>query len=276
MPSFNLTSVPQALLLPSLAWRGNSDCHCAHSRQLLGIDKNIRFPRRWPECARCRIRVTSSASSTVRLSESIPSLSTTTPMLPSFSLSLLLCVLQCVGPVDTTTIIIIYNKDTTQCLSFVKSSGSVEDAKSTVVVLRIRPWVGRNRDVDGTCPPSHPVKIPKIGFFVRVAPYEGGQHVFSDGTTRMHADYFSGWEESFLQSVLDGCDNGSFFSADDQFCEDFLTGKDLPKVGSSCGTLESNLAKIQAVQPPPLDMSTITDEVIGGVMTLSRGEGTRG
>ena len=160
LPSFNLTSVPQALLLPSLAWRGNSDCHCAHSRQLLGIDKNIRFPRRWPECARCRIRVTSSASSTVRLSESIPSLSTTTPMLPSFSLSLLLCVLQCVGPVDT--IIIIYNKDTTQCLSFVKSSGSVEDAKSTVVVLRIRPWVGRNRDVDGTYPPSHPVKIPKI------------------------------------------------------------------------------------------------------------------
>ena len=67
-----------------------------------------------------------------------------------------------------------------------------------------------------------------------------------------------------------------FFLADDQFCEDFLTCKDLPKVGSSCGTLESNLAKIQAVQPPPLDMSTITDEVIGGVMTLSRGEGTRG
>ena len=86
--------------------------------------------------------------------------------------------------------------------------------------------------------------------------------------------YFSGWEESFLQSVLDGCDNGSFFSADDQFCEDFVTFRDLPKIGSSCGTLESNLAKVQAIQPPPLDMSTITDEVIDGVMTLPRGEGT--
>lgn len=131
-----------------------------------------------------------------------------------------------------------------------------------------------NRDVDGICPPSHPVKIPKIEFFVRVSPYEGGQHVFSDGTTRMHADYFSGWEETFLQTVLDGCDNGSFFSADDQFCENFVSFKDLPKVGSSCGTLASNLAKVQAFQPPPLDMSTITDEAIDGVVDLPRGEGT--
>ena len=131
-----------------------------------------------------------------------------------------------------------------------------------------------NRDVNGVCPPTHPVKIPKIEFFVRLGPYEGGQHIFSDGTTRMHADYFSGWDETFLQSVLDNCDNGSFESSDDMFCEDFVTFKDLPKVGSSCGTLQSNLAKVQAFQPPPLDTSTITDEVINGVVTLPRGEGT--
>lgn len=73
-----------------------------------------------------------------------------------------------------------------------------------------------NRDVDGTCPTSHPVKIPKIEFFMRIAPYMGGTHVFSDGTTRLHADYFAGWNDVELQSVLDNCDNGSFGSNPDQ------------------------------------------------------------
>lgn len=75
-----------------------------------------------------------------------------------------------------------------------------------------------NRDVSGTCPDTHPVKIPKIEFFVRVAPYLGGTHVFSDGTTRLHADYFSGWDQEKLQHVLDNCDNGSFESAPDMVC----------------------------------------------------------
>lgn len=75
-----------------------------------------------------------------------------------------------------------------------------------------------NRNVDGTCPESHPYKVPKIEFFIRVAPYAGGTHVFSDGTTRLHADYMSGWDEAQLQSVLDNCDNGSFESAPDQVC----------------------------------------------------------
>ena len=55
---------------------------------------------------------------------------------------------------------------------------------------------------DGECPSSHPVKIPEIQFFFRIAPYSGGQHIFSDGTSVYHADYFSGWKQNELQNVL--------------------------------------------------------------------------
>eukprot|EP00540_Astrosyne_radiata_P004172 CAMPEP_0116859856 /NCGR_PEP_ID=MMETSP0418-20121206/22073_1 /TAXON_ID=1158023 /ORGANISM="Astrosyne radiata, Strain 13vi08-1A" /LENGTH=502 /DNA_ID=CAMNT_0004494161 /DNA_START=213 /DNA_END=1718 /DNA_ORIENTATION=- len=129
-------------------------------------------------------------------------------------------------------------------------------------------------DVTGPCPPSHPVKLPKIEFFVRVSPYTGGPHIFSDGTTRMHADYFSGWNATFLQEVLDNCSNDSLESAPEGFCENHVTFKDAPKAVDPCGTLESELAKIQAFQPNRLDTSTITDEVINGVVNLPLGEGT--
>mmetsp|Transcript_25346 Transcript_25346/g.43138 ORF Transcript_25346/g.43138 Transcript_25346/m.43138 type:complete len:95 (-) Transcript_25346:6-290(-) len=45
-----------------------------------------------------------------------------------------------------------------------------------------------DRTALGSCPQTHPVKIPQIECFVRVYQYEGGVHVFSDGTTRTYAD----------------------------------------------------------------------------------------
>ena len=36
---------------------------------------------------------------------------------------------------------------------------------------------------DFDCPASHPVKMPELHLFVRVLDYEGGAHVFGDGTT---------------------------------------------------------------------------------------------
>ena len=132
-------------------------------------------------------------------------------------------------------------------------------------------------DVSQPCPSTHPVRIPLISLFVRLRNYQGGPHVFSDGTTRMHADYFSGWNESELQNVLDNCDNGSFESAPDAFCETFLTFKDAgpngEKTPDPCGTIDSELIKIQAFQPPPLDTSTITEEVIDMVKELPFGQG---
>merc|ERR1719420_864623 len=62
---------------------------------------------------------------------------------------------------------------------------------------------------DGDCPASHPVKIPEIQLYFRIQNYQGGQYVFSDGTSVYHADYFSGWDETFLQKVLDECSNES-------------------------------------------------------------------
>ena len=32
------------------------------------------------------------------------------------------------------------------------------------------------------CPTSHPVKLPELHLYVRVLEYEGGAHVFADGT----------------------------------------------------------------------------------------------
>ena len=55
---------------------------------------------------------------------------------------------------------------------------------------------------DGDCPDAFPVKLPEVHFYFRIAPYSGGQHVFSDGTPYYHADYFSGWKAAELQNVL--------------------------------------------------------------------------
>ena len=40
------------------------------------------------------------------------------------------------------------------------------------------------------CPASHPVKFPEVHLYVRVLEYEGGAHVFSDGTDVGHHCYY--------------------------------------------------------------------------------------
>ena len=39
-----------------------------------------------------------------------------------------------------------------------------------------------NECFDFSCPASHPVKMPEIHLYVRVLDYEGGAHMFSDGS----------------------------------------------------------------------------------------------
>ena len=39
-----------------------------------------------------------------------------------------------------------------------------------------------NECFDFDCPRSHPVKLPEIHLYVRVLEYEGGAHMFADGT----------------------------------------------------------------------------------------------
>jgi len=126
---------------------------------------------------------------------------------------------------------------------------------------------------DATCPDSHPIKLPIIHLFFRIMPYDGGWHTFSDGTGVFHADYVSGWDEEFLQDVLDNCENESFAANPNAFCEDMLTFKDGPKCTNerTCDFADPRLIeKVRAFQPnPALDIAgTIVEEetsvVVGG------------
>ena len=47
----------------------------------------------------------------------------------------------------------------------------------------------------------------QIHLFFRIMPYSGGWHMFADGSSVFHADYVSGWDEDFLQNLLDTCQN---------------------------------------------------------------------
>jgi len=125
---------------------------------------------------------------------------------------------------------------------------------------------------DGDCPSSHPVKIPEIQFFFRIAPYSGGQHIFSDGTSFYHADYFSGWKQNELQNVLDQCENDSDAAMPDAWCEDFVTFRDAPKIFDDNSEDSDIVQKLRSLQPnPPIDTSTITDELVDNVTNLPRG-----
>merc|ERR1711872_703089 len=96
-----------------------------------------------------------------------------------------------------------------------------------------------NECFDFDCPSSHPVKMPELHLYVRVLDYEGGAHVFADGSDVFHSDYFSGWDEDKLQHVLDNCDN-----RDD----------------------------LEKIQPGPIDIKgLISPEDVTGVPELPRG-----
>jgi hypothetical protein len=119
-------------------------------------------------------------------------------------------------------------------------------------------------DDEGECPSSHPVKVPQIHLFFRIMPYDGGWHTFSDGSGVFHADYVSGWDETFLQNVLDNCENDGDGAMPNFFCEDMLTFRDAPKCTdeNTCDFGDPNLIeKVRAFQPEPLDIAgTIVDE----------------
>lgn len=126
------------------------------------------------------------------------------------------------------------------------------------------------------CPPSHPVAVPRIDVFFRIAPYDGGHHTFSDGSSVFHSDYVSGWDEAFLQDILNNCDNDGFAAMPNFFCEDRLTFRDGPKCTDeeTCDFGDpALLEKLRAIQPEvPLDVKgTIIAEETEVVEELPRG-----
>lgn len=123
---------------------------------------------------------------------------------------------------------------------------------------------------DGECPDTHPVKLPEIQFFFRILEYTGGTHRFADGTSFYHADYFSGWDQNELQTILDTCSNDSEAAMPDAWCEDHVTFRDAPKDADL--EFEDLVIKLQQIQPnPPFDTTTITTEAIDNVVDLPRG-----
>jgi hypothetical protein len=132
-------------------------------------------------------------------------------------------------------------------------------------------------EFDTNCPASHPIKLPQVQLFFRIFRYDGGWHTFSDGSGVYHADYVSGWEEDFLQDVLDNCDNEGTAAMPNFFCEDFLTFRDGPKCidERTCDFADPNLLKkVRAFQPfTPLDVTgtIIAEETKTIVGTLPSG-----
>jgi len=125
---------------------------------------------------------------------------------------------------------------------------------------------------DGDCPASHPVKLPEIHLYFRIQDYPGGQHVFSDGSDIYHADYFSGWNETELQRVLDECSNDSDAASPDAFCEDFLTYRDGNKTTGVQKEDDNIRGTLEPLQPTPSlrPQLTVTTEAITNISTLPR------
>jgi len=125
---------------------------------------------------------------------------------------------------------------------------------------------------DFSCPSSHPVRFPELHLFVRILGYEGGAHVFSDGTDVFHSDYFSGWNDKELQNVLDNCENDSEAANPDAFCSDFLTFRGKAKEEGVQVEDDVIRAELEKIQPEPVDIkATISPEAVSGIPELLRG-----
>merc|ERR1712224_986621 len=85
-------------------------------------------------------------------------------------------------------------------------------------------------------------------------PYSGGWHMFADGSSVFHADYVSGWDEDFLQTLLDTCQNDGDGAMPNFFCDDHITFRDGPKCKDEdfCDFADPALIeKLRAIQPSP-------------------------
>lgn len=114
-------------------------------------------------------------------------------------------------------------------------------------------------EASDSCPGTHPVRIPRLDFFIRFFNTERAKWEFADGTGVFHADYISGWDEAFLQSLLDGGDG----DIDSQVT--FRNGL----VHQGADTPFRQALKDNRV--PLTDTSCISTEAIDNVQTLPRG-----
>ncbi|CAB9526031.1 expressed unknown protein [Seminavis robusta] len=78
--------------------------------------------------------------------------------------------------------------------------------------------------LDGPCPSSHQAgRFPQIQVFVRLESYPGGEHILSDGSDTLHADFMNAWDNDKLSSIIDECQPADLANEDACGCEDFFT-----------------------------------------------------
>jgi len=125
------------------------------------------------------------------------------------------------------------------------------------------------------CPASHPIKIPEINLFLVINNYEGGAHVFSDGTDMFHSDFMSGWDVPALQYVLDNCDNGSNIPDGGNFCTPWLKYSIEVTEGGTDEADHDMVKRIKATVPPAVNtQKTISPEKVTNVSQLPSGKCT--
>ena len=87
-----------------------------------------------------------------------------------------------------------------------------------------------------------------------------------------HSDYFSGWDESELQRVLDNCDNYSEAANPDAFCSDWLTFRGKGKTEGVQVDDDVIRKDLETIQPAPIDIQgTISPEQVTNVAEVPRG-----
>jgi len=130
---------------------------------------------------------------------------------------------------------------------------------------------------DMDCPESHPVLLPQILLFFRFLDYPGGEHELSNsngngGAANWHADYMMGWDEGFLQEILDGAD-----------CE--TNSKDVPcgatrlrNIRGTGGGTKGAATEwhymaetLRLARVPMVESACITDEPVDGISVPPRG-----
>jgi len=129
-----------------------------------------------------------------------------------------------------------------------------------------------NECFDLDCPSTHPIKMPELHLYVRVLGYEGGAHMFADGSDIFHSDYFSGWDEDKLQRVLDNCENDSEAANPNAFCSDWLTFRGKPKEEGVQVDDDQIVSDLRKIQPTPIDTKrTISPEKVTLISKVPRG-----
>lgn len=112
---------------------------------------------------------------------------------------------------------------------------------------------------DAPCPASHPVRIPRLDFFIRFFDTNAATWRFADDSVRFHADYISGWDESTLQSILDG--------GDGDFDGRVTFGAGIVHDGNDSELRQ----RMRDNAVPRADTSCISTEAIDNVVDLPRG-----